>query len=92
MKDLGGDTRVIEVDILNGDKWTMTEGPLYALLQMAIDGQLGTILGSPNCRTRSKLRHVPVPGLPSPVREWGEANGGRMNAKTGKQRSVTKMI
>ena len=74
VKDLAGDPRkVIQVDLQNGEQWNMVEGPLYAeLMYLAVTGQLGTIIGGPNCRTRSKLRHVPREGFPGPSRGWAE--------------------
>ena len=49
----------------------MVEGPLYAeLMHLAVTGQLGAIIGGPNCRTRSRLRHIPREGFPGPVRSW----------------------
>lgn len=80
VKELGGDHRkVIQVDIQNGGKWDMVDGHVYEeILSMAIDGQIDAILTSPNCRTRSKLRHVEIPGLdlPGPARKWGEGEWG----------------
>ena len=53
-KELGGDHRkVVQVDLKYGGKWNMVEGPAYAeLMSMAMDGQISSILTSPNCRTR----------------------------------------
>ena len=67
---------MIQVDIQNGEKWDMVKGTLYPeLLDLAIKGQIDAVLASPNCRTRSRLRHREVPGLdlPGPSRQW---NGG----------------
>ena len=79
---LGGEKRkVIAVDIKNGAKWDMMEDDLYAeLMDMVIKGQVESLVMSPNCRTRSKLRHCEVEGvdLPGPVREW---NGGEWGKK-----------
>ena len=74
-KELGADERqVVEIDILRGGKWDMLDDKLFSdLLFMALDGQLSAILGSPNCRTRSRLRHQEREGLPGPARHW---NGG----------------
>lgn len=51
----------------------LVHGNVYEeLLSIALDGQISTVLTSPNCRTRSKLRHVEIPGmnLPGPARCW----------------------
>jgi hypothetical protein len=44
------------------------------LLRVALEGKINAIVGGPNCRTRSLLRHIPIPGQPSaprPIRRWG---------------------
>eukprot|EP00435_Cladocopium_sp_Y103_P022929 s4253_g5.t1 len=78
-KDLGFDVRkLIEVDIQNGSQWDMVSGELYAeLVLMACEGQIGAVVASPNCRTRSRLRHVDVPSLPAPARAWGGGEWGK---------------
>ena len=78
-KDLGFDVRkLIEVDIQNGSQWDMVSGELYAeLVLMACEGQIGAVVSSPNCRTRSRLRHVDVPSLPAPARAWGGGEWGK---------------
>ena len=79
VKDLAGDPR--KVDILNGPQWDMVPGPLYAeLLYLVVTGQLGAVIGGPNCRTRSKLRHVPRDGFPGPVRAWHWEKGQQWGA------------
>jgi hypothetical protein len=92
VKDLGGDHRkVVQVDIKNGTKWDMINGQVYAeLLSMAIDGQISTILTSPNCRTRSRLRHVKIPGLdlPGPARSW---EGGEWGIQEGSETEKKKL-
>ena len=72
VKDLFGDPRkIIQVDIQNGDRWDMVQGPLYSeLMYLAVTGQLGAVIGGPNCRTRSLLRHFPREGFPGPARSW----------------------
>ena len=72
IKDLAGDHRkVIQVDIQNGPKWDMVNGELFEeLLYMTITGQVGAVIGGPNCRTRSVLRHQPREGMPGPARSW----------------------
>ena len=46
---------------------------------MCIGGELKGVVGGPNCRTRSLLRHIPIPGAtdaPRPIRGWfGEEYG-----------------
>ena len=79
MKEVGGDPRkVAEIDILRdegfqGGKHDMLKrGGVYAsLLRAAIDGKVRAVLSAPNCRSRSVLRHYPLPdGGPRPVRSW----------------------
>ena len=49
------------------------------MLNLAFSGQVKGVLGGPPCRTRSKLRHIEVDGIPNmprPVRGWdGEELG-----------------
>ena len=84
-KELGADERqVLEIDILRGDKWDMLSSDLFAeLLSMACDGQFIAVLGGPNCRTRSKLRHRERSGLPGPSRQWGGGEWGRPDLSPG---------
>ena len=74
-KEMGMDDRqVIEIDVLRGPQWDMCGEDLYAeLMHLACEGQIAAVLGGPNCRTRSKLRHLERDGLPGPSRTW---NGG----------------
>ena len=49
-------------------------GPYAALIRAALENKLKAIVGGPNCRSRSVLRHYKVPGQPDcprPVRSWG---------------------
>ena len=82
-KELGTDQRkILAVDIKNGEKWDMINGPLYGeLLEMVIQGEVEAVVMSPNCRTRSKLRHYEVPGvnLPGPARQWHGGEWGELN-------------
>ena len=41
----------------------------------AVEGKLDAVAGGPNCRTRSVLRHYPIPDVedyPKPLRSWDE--------------------
>ena len=71
LKEVGGDTtRLVEIDLKRGDNHDMLDGPLYpSLLRAALDGNILGVVGGPNCRTPSVLRHYPLPaGRPRPVR------------------------
>ena len=46
-----------------------------ALLRIAMLGWIDAVIGGPNCRTRSELRHHPVTGLPGPSRSLGRLWG-----------------
>ena len=75
VKEHGGDeTLVIEVDNKNGQEWDMLEDSMYEkLMRMALDDIIDGVICGPNCRTRSRLRHRPIPGnpdAPRPVRDW----------------------
>ena len=80
LKEAGGDVRLLlEVDIKNGKEFDMTKDELYErLLRLAMDGVIDGVVGGPNCRTRSFLRHIPKPNAPRPVRDW---NGGKWGSK-----------
>ena len=74
--------QLMEIDVLRGDGHNMLHmnGVYSGLLRCAFDGKLETILGGPNCRSRSILRHVPIPEWPQaprPVRCWGGGEFGR---------------
>ena len=61
---------VLEIDLRRGSSHDMLQDDLYAaLLRTALDGSLKGVVGGPNCRSRSVLRHYP--GGPRPVRKWG---------------------
>ena len=76
----GEETLVLEVDVKNGDEWNMLEDDLYTqLLRLAMDDAVEGVVCGPNCRTRSVLRHFPIPGnpeAPRPVRHWGGGEWG----------------
>eukprot|EP00434_Breviolum_minutum_P034818 symbB.v1.2.030822.t1/scaffold3511.1/size105743/1 len=74
--------QLMEIDVLRGDGHNMLHmnGVYSGLLRCAFDGKLETILGGPNCRSRSILRHVPIPEWPQaprPVRSWGGGGFGK---------------
>ena len=83
LKQLGGDQeRLLEIDVLRDPRHDMLsdDGPYRGLLRAALEGRLRAIVGSPNCRTRSVLRHYPVEGredYPKPVRSWGGEEYGK---------------
>ena len=76
----GKDWQLLEIDLVRGEEQDLLKPRLYgALLRCALEGKLKAILGGPNCRTRSVLRHYPVegqPGAPRPVRIGVEENLG----------------
>ena len=78
LKEAGGDTtRLLEVDILRNQSHDMSkDDAMYAaLLRIAMLGWVDAVIGGPNCRTRSELRHHPVAGLPGPSRSLGRPWG-----------------
>ena len=76
-KERGLSGVVLEIDELRGPAHNMLgASPTYAgLLRMALDGCIKGLVGGPNCRSRSVLRHYP-PG-PRPLRAWGGEEHGR---------------
>lgn len=70
----GGDgTRLIEIDVKRGAHHDMLRiGGMYStLLKLAMLGAIDAVVGGPNCRTRSVLRHTPREGFPGPSRTAG---------------------
>lgn len=71
----GSDQALVEIDIKRGKEHDMLkdQGVYSGLLLAALQGKLDAVVGGPNCRTRSVLRHYPIPGqqsCPRPVRQW----------------------
>ena len=68
---------VLEIDLQRGPEHDMMSDELYAfLLRGALDSRFDAVVGGPNCRTRSVLRHYPLPGGgPRPVRSPEEPFG-----------------
>ena len=76
LEEHGLGSRALEVDLQRGDDHDMAslDSKAYkGLLRLALDGDLAAVIGGPNCRTRSVLRHYP--GGPRPVRSWEEPWG-----------------
>ena len=77
-QQMGGNSEnLLELDILRDQRHDfLTGGGVYgSLLRAAMDNRLLALLGGPNCRTRSVLRHKPIEGkedYPKPVRSWME--------------------
>ena len=78
----GGDPDLLlEIDIKRGASHNMLtdDGVYSALLRALLDDRILAIVGGPNCRSRSVLRHYPIPGCddpPRPLREWGQYEFG----------------
>ena len=76
MKTRGFGKKILEIDILRGeDRNMLGDSRVYkGLLRAVLDGSVHAIVGGPNCRSRSVLRHY-QPG-PRPLRRWdGEEFG-----------------
>ena len=76
MEEYGLGSRTLEVDLKRGEEHDMASMDSKAykgMLRLALDGDLAAIVGGPNCRSRSVLRHYP--GGPRPVRSWEEPWG-----------------
>ena len=70
MRERGLSKLVLELDIKRGLDHDLLNDDLYgALLRTTLDGALRGVIGGPNCRSRSALRHYP--GGPRPLRRWG---------------------
>ena len=86
-KQVGGNpTRLLEIDIKRGPEHDMlvdtAQGVYASLLRAVLDDKLIALVGGPNCRSRSVLRHRPIPGVPDaprPLREWGGQEHGKID-------------
>ena len=77
-KEVGLQASILEVDIKRGQNHDVLDDRLCAALVTSIlQGQVKAVVGGPNCRTRSVLRHYEKEGAPRPVRELGEGPGVR---------------
>ena len=76
----GGENELLEVDLKRGARHDMMSdaGPYPALLRAVLEDKLLGLIGGPNCRSRSVLRHYPVEGEdpPRPIRRWGHEEFG----------------
>ena len=75
MDQCGGQSeRLLELDVIRGEGHNLLEEkPFSGLLRAAVEGKIEALVGGPNCRTRSVLRHYPIPDqeeYPKPVRSW----------------------
>ena len=90
----GSEKEMLEIDILRGeDHDFLADGGCYAgLLRAVLDSKVRAILGGPNCRTRSVLRHYPIPDqplAPRPVRAWGGEEYGKKGNTAEEQKMVS---
>ena len=78
----GGGHALLEIDIKRGQNHDLLQdvGPYPSLMRAALEGKLLAVVGGPNCRSRSVLRHYEIPGQPNcprPLREWGGGEYGK---------------
>ena len=94
IKQLGGSVdALLEVDVQRGEQHDMlSDHAVYrGLLRVTLEGKINAIVGGPNCRTRSLLRHIPIPGQPSaprPIRRWGGEEFGIHDATEGEKQKL----
>lgn len=88
MREVSGTSRqVLELDIQRSEKQDLTKTTCYgALLRLALDGHISTLVGGPNCRTRSVLRSYR--GGPCLVRSWGDGEFGKPGISPDEQAKV----
>ena len=78
---------VLELDLKRDERHDVLRDDLYgALLRTALDGSLKGLIGGPNCRSRSVLRHYP--GGPRPLRRWGGEEYGLKDLTPHEQKVV----
>ena len=92
-KQAGGtDAELLEIDLKRGKEHDMlsSTGPYGGLLRAALEDRLLGLIGGPNCRTRSVLRHYPVEGEspPTPIRRWGGEEHGIKDATEDKRKKL----
>ena len=78
----GNGHSLLEVDIKRSPNQDLLQdvGSYPALMRAALEGKLLAVVGGPNCRSRSVLRHYPIPDQPScprPLRGWGGGEFGK---------------
>ena len=88
LKARGYGKRIMEIDILRSAEHNMlgASKTYQGLLRAAMDGSLLAVVGGPNCRTRSVLRHY-APG-PRPLRHWGGGEFGAEDLSVEEQAAV----
>ena len=91
-KQFNGDpNQLLEIDLKRGDNHNMLldTGVYGGLMRAVMEDKLEALVGGPNCRTRSVLRHYPKDGAPRPVRRWGGEEHGLSDLTEAEQRQVT---
>lgn len=83
MKEIGADrSTLVEIDLCRGEGHDMMmDQPYASMLRLTLDGKLRSVVGGPNCRTRSVLRHYPLEDVEGggrrPLRTWGKGEFGK---------------
>ena len=80
MKSQGGPDKKLDKEQGPEHDLLKNEGPYAGLLRAAFEGKLLAVVGGPNCRTRSVLRHRPIEGQPDAPRSVRSWNGGEHGA------------
>ena len=89
----GLDDKLLEVDLKRGPQHDVLtdDGVDAGSVRAAIECKILSIVAGPNCRTRSLLRHIPVPGQPDaprPIRRW---NGEEFGIKDATDEELQKL-
>ena len=88
----GKDAELLEIDLKRGKEHNMLtpDGPYGGLMRAVLEDRLLGLVGGPNCRTRSVLRHYPVEGEmpPRPIRRWGGEENGIKEATEEEKRKI----
>lgn len=90
----GQQHQLLEVDVERGSSHDMLrdKGVYSGLMRAAMEGKLLAVVGGPNCRTRSILRHRPIatnPAAPRPIRRWGGEEYGITDATLEEKKILT---
>ena len=86
----GNPNHLLEIDLKRGEDHNMLlDNGVYAgLMRAAMNDKLHALVGGPNCRTRSVLRHYPKEGAPRPARKWGGQEYDLDDLTTSEQQQV----
>ena len=91
-QQVGVPSHLLEIDIKNsqGHDMLLDTGVCAGLICAVLHDKVeAVVVGGPNCRTRSVLRHYPKENAPRPVRGWGGEEFGLSDLSKEQEKQVT---